>query len=149
MSEFKEIKTQEELDAIIGSRLQRESDKYEDKIKGLKGTIATLEEEKKTLQGQIDGHSKDGDKIKDLEAKVKAYETNSVKMRIAHELGIPMELAERLTGDDEKSIRQDAETMSKFMKSENYVAPLGDPEGNQKSKNDGYKSLLEGLEEGE
>lgn len=149
MSEFKEVKTQEELDAIIGNRLQRESEKYEDKIQKLNDQIASLEEDKKTLQGQIDDHSNNLHKIQDLESKVKAYETNSVKMRIAHELGIPFELANRLTGEDEDSIRKDAEGMSKFMKGDNYVAPLSDPEGNQKIKNDGYKSLLEGLEEGE
>ena len=50
------------------------------------------------------------------DAMIKSYETNSVKMRIAHENGIPFELASKLSGDDEESIKKDAETMAKFLK---------------------------------
>ena len=38
-------------------------------------------------------------------------------------------MAERLTGEDEKAIRQDAEMMVKLMGT-NKVAPLGNPEPN-------------------
>ena len=39
----------------------------------------------------------------------------SVKTRIAHEFGIPYELASRLSGEDEDAIRKDAETLSQLI----------------------------------
>ena len=45
----------------------------------------------------------------------RAYEINSEKIRIALELGIPFELAEKLSGETEKEIRADAEKMLKFL----------------------------------
>ena len=149
MSEFKEIKTQEEFDAAISSRLQRESKKYEDKIDELNGQITTLNKEKQGLEEKIKNQPQNDEKIEELQSKLKAYETNSVKMRIANELGIPFDMADRLKGDDEESIRKDAELISKFMTKDTYVPPLGDPEGNQNNKDDGYKALLKGLEKGE
>jgi hypothetical protein len=35
-------------------------------------------------------------------------------MRIAHETGLPYELAERLSGTTEEDIRKDAETLAQF-----------------------------------
>lgn len=149
MSEFKEIKTQEEFDAAIRSRLQREEEKYQDKIDELNGKIKTLEEKNRGLEEQVKSHPNNESEIEELKSKVKAYETNSVKMRIANELGIPFDMADRLKGDDEDAIRKDAEIIAKFMTKDTYVPPLGDPEGSQKSEDDKYKALLKGLEKGE
>ena len=49
-------------------------------------------------------------------------------MRIAHEIGIPYELASRLTGEDEATIRKDAESLSKVIGRSGAVAPLGSTE---------------------
>lgn len=149
MSEFKEIKTQEEFDAAIGSRLQREAEKYEGRINELNSKIETLENDKQSLEDKIKNQPDNSKKIEELESKVKAYEINSVKMRIANELGIPFDMADRLKGDDEETIRKDAEIIAKFMTNDTYVPPLGDPEGSQKSEDDKYKALLKGLEKGE
>lgn len=72
MSEFKEIKTQEEFDAAISSRLQRESKKYEDKINELNGQITTLNKEKQGLEEKIKNQPKNEGKIEELESKLKA-----------------------------------------------------------------------------
>lgn len=149
MSEFKEIKTQEEFDAAISSRLQREEKKYQDKIDELNGKIKTLEEQNQGLEEKVKNQPDNESEINELKSKVKAHETNSVKMRIANELGIPFDMADRLKGDDEDAIRKDAEIISKFMTKDTYVPPLGNTEGNQKSEDDKYKALLKGLEKGE
>ena len=77
-----------------------------------------------------------------LRAKIKDYETASVKARIAHETGLPYELANRLTGDTEEAIRQDAETMAKFIAKpaapmRSTEEPIGD------SKEQAYKELAQ------
>lgn len=108
MSEFTPITTQEEFDAAISKRLKRERETitaqfgdYDDlkkKVSEHETTIGNLTQERDTLKGQV-----------------KAHETNSVKMRIAHETGIPFEMASRLSGDTEDAIRADAETMAKYI----------------------------------
>ena len=117
MADFKPINTQEEFDAAIGARLKRERDtisaQYAD-YNDLKGKVGTLETQVNTLTGEKEA----------LEQKVAGYETNSVKMRIAQELGIPGAMAERLTGDSEEAIRKDAEAMAAIFKSVQGPAPL-------------------------
>lgn len=66
-------------------------------------------------------------------------------MRIAHENGIPYELANKLSGDTEEAIKKDAETFAKFI-GKKQTAPLGHTEHNHvDGKNAAYKSLLASL----
>lgn len=104
MAEFVPINTQEEFDAAVRSRLQREREKYAD-YDSIKAENGTLKNQVSTLTGEKEA----------LEKKVKGHETNSVKMRIAHETGIPYEMAMRLNGETEKDIRADAESMAKYI----------------------------------
>ena len=110
---FEAITTQEQLDAVIKDRLEREREKfsgyedykkkagdYDELKKKADGYETTIAEYKKAVDGddKNPGYKK---QLEDLQGKVKGYETNSVKMRIAHENGIPYELAERLSGEDD------------------------------------------------
>lgn len=101
MAEFKPITTQEEFNAAISERLKRETEKYKD-YDATKQRLGELEQTVSTLTGEK----------AELETKVKGYETNSVKMRIAQDLGLPLAFAERLTGDTEEAIRADAQAMA-------------------------------------
>ena len=83
--------------------------------------------------------------IADLTGKVSNYELSSLKARIAHEKGIPYELAGRLTGEDEKSLREDAETLSKHVSKGQPVPPLKSTEPAGDGKDASYKALLNGL----
>ena len=83
--------------------------------------------------------------INDLTGQVKSYETASLKARIAHETGLPYELAGRLSGADEKEIRADAESLLKFAPKQ-ALPPLKStepPAGNSEKQE--FKSLLSGL----
>lgn len=116
----KAITTQEQLDAVISGRLERERSTIEKKYsdyEDLKNANAGFQEEiaglKKSLEDGKAAHEKE---IEGLNSKIRGYEISSAKMKIAHEYGIPLEMAERLGGDDEEAIREDAEAFSKFMK---------------------------------
>lgn len=137
MSEFKAIETQEQFDQIIGERIKREKEslakKYEgyldpEGIKKLKEdhdkVIADLSKALDEAKGKVANHDKE---VADLAAKIKGYETASVKTRIAHEVGIPFELANRLTGEDEDAIRKDAESV-KGLIGQTHTAPLASTE---------------------
>lgn len=132
MSEFKTITTQEEFDAAIGDRLKRERDtvkkSYEgymspdDVAKKYAGYLSP-EDEAKKYRGYLSP-----EEVAKKDASIKAYETNSVKMRIAHETGIPYELAGRLSGEKEEDIRKDAEALAKLINSGTPAPPLASTE---------------------
>ena len=82
--------------------------------------------------------------VADLNSKISTYEMASLKARIAHEKGIPYELAGRLTGEDEESLKDDAESLSKLINTKPAPAPLKDTEP-AKGKDDPYRSLLTNL----
>lgn len=108
MAEFTPINTQEEFDAAIGERLKRER-------KSVAAQYADYDDLKRKAtdyETQISDLVKERD---NLALAVKGHETNSVKMRIAHETGIPYEMAMRLSGETEKDIRADAEAMAKYI----------------------------------
>ena len=119
MSEtFKPIETQEELDAIIEKRLKRER---EVTTKRFDGWISPEDHQKaidsanKALDDYKEAHKGDEQTIADLTAKNTAYETASLKSRIAHEVGLSYDWISRISGEDEESIRSDAESLKKLV----------------------------------
>ena len=147
MGEFTPINTQEELDKVLASRLQRERDtvtrsfqaqitERDEKITGFESTIADLNKQIETLSGQTG-------RITELEAKVREYETASVKTRIARETGLPADLADRISGADEAAMRADAESLAKLLKSQQAPAPMYKQAG--EGGNDGKDAALMNL----
>ena len=135
MSEFKIIESQEQFDAMVKDRIARAKDSVREEFSDydtlktqnaeLSKQIAQLTEQLKTQTATIDTNKTDLDA---LNAKISAYESASVKTRIALELGLPYQMAERLTGNDETEIRADAENMLKLIGTRQPVAPLGSSE---------------------
>lgn len=135
MSEFKPINTQEEFDAAIKDRLERERGKFSD-YESLKTQVGTLTTERDTAVQQLS----------DANAKIKTYETNSVKMRIAQEKGLPAEMALRLTGETEEDIAKDADSMVQIFKATKGAAPLFDNSAVVGDNNDAaLKQMLQNL----
>ena len=140
MSDFKVIETQEQLDEIIKDRIARAeakaAEKYADydKLKAQNDDkdkqIAALSEK---LNQQAGKEQEYGDKLKELETKVHEYATAAVKTKIAHEVGLPYELAKKLDGEDEDAIRADAESMAKLIKPP--AAPIGSAEPSAQATN--------------
>lgn len=136
MSEFKVIETQEQLDAIIGERVKRAEKKAAEQFadyEELKTKVSTYEQQIADLSGQLkDNESKQGEfstQIEDLTNKVHEYETASVKTKVALELGLPYQLASKLSGDTEEAIREDAKKMAEFVAKP--AAPMGGLEPEQ------------------
>lgn len=96
------INTQEEFDAAVAE--------VHGDVVDLRNQITTLTTERDTLQG-----------------KVKGFETDALKRRIAQEKGIPMDMSSRLTGDDEAAIKADADKMAAMLRVYKGPAPLHDP----------------------
>ncbi len=137
MAEFKIIETQEQLDAIIKSRLDREKAKYSDydtlaeKIKKLETENTNL---KQTITDKETSESTTASKIADLEKDVITWKNKSLKQQIAIKNGLPFELANRLQGDNEESLEEDAIRLASLVNVKNYTQPLADKEPNFESK---------------
>lgn len=123
MAEFTPITTQEEFDKAIGARLKRERDtvakEYEGRLSESETKLKDYEGKVGTLSGQLEEAGKKNkeyeSKIAERDGKIKGYESSAMKARIAHETGLPYEMAERLTGDDEEAIKKDAESLKKII----------------------------------
>lgn len=131
MSDFKAIETQEQLDAIIGERLKRERETIKKEYEG----FLSPEDAAKKYEGYLSpedvktkysGYLSPEDVAK-KDARIKQYETDSVKTRIAHETGLSYEAVGFLQGDDEKTIKKSAETLKALVGS-NVTAPLASTE---------------------
>ncbi len=153
MSEFKAIETQEDLDKIIENRLARQKESIEgkyadyDKLQAknteLETTVGTLQ---KTVEDSNKSTAANEKTVSDLNAKVAGYETASLRTRIALQNGLPYDLADRLIGDDEESIKSDAERLASLVKTQEPVPPLKSTEEPLDKGEDGaYKSLIENL----
>ena len=157
MAEFEPITTQEEFDARIGERLKREREtvakQYEGYVTKEDHDKAVAAEQKK-YNDYLADHQEDGQKIKDLQDKVKEYETASVKARIAHETGLPYGMSARLSGETEEEIKKDAETLKKMINFRQAPPagaepPLSEEEIKKAAKDNAYKKLLSGIKEKE
>lgn len=150
MGEFKAIETQEQLDAVLGERLKRERETVrkefegylspEDVTKKYAGYLSP-EDVTKKYKGYLSP-----EEAAKKDAQIKGYESFSVKTRVAHEVGLPYELAARLSGETEEDIRKDAEGLFKLI-GDQGAAPLASTERGV-PKNDtraALKGVLDGL----
>lgn len=115
---FKPIETQEELNGIIKDRLERERKSTEKRFEGWfspEDHAKAIEDANRAFDDYKKSHEGDEQTIKELRAKNKEYETASLKSRIAHEVGLSYEWISRIGGDDEASIRADAESLKRLV----------------------------------
>ena len=140
MSEsFKTIETQEQFDAMVKDRLERAREsvrkEYQD-YESIKEKVNGFQKEKESYETKIASLTKSNEEIT---GKYKALETDSLKVKIALENGIPFEMANRLSGTDVDSITKDAKLLSGFV-SKTHQQPRRNPEAG--SSDDAYSSML-------
>ena len=142
MPEFKPIETQEAFDAAIKERIERAKKSAADETaKKYEGYISP--EDAKKSADEIAGLKA---QVADLMAKNTAAGLDALRTRIAHETGLPYELAGRLVGDDEKAIRADAEALAKLTAPQPAPSPSYSPETPAGSATDAaYAALASAL----
>lgn len=149
MADFKVIETQEQLDEVLRERLARERNTVKKEFEGYLSP-ADAEAKYKDYLSPDDAAAKykdylSPDEADKLRAKIKGYETDSVKTRIAHEAGLSYDAVSFLRGENEESIRKSAESL-KGLIGANNVAPLADLEpGIGNAQEAAYKNTLKGL----
>ena len=87
---------------------------------------------------------------KEYEGKIAKYESDSVKTRIANEMGLPSSIASRLKGSNEEEIRKDAESFAGFFQKEPPLATGEQTVANEdQARNVALKKLLKNLRQGD
>lgn len=155
MAEFMPITTQAEFDAAIADRLSRQEKtitaRFEgamqsadvEKLKtGYENTIAGL---KKQIEEAGVREAESAKQLTELNSRIKGYETDSVKTRIALELGLPYQMAGRLTGETEEDIRRDAEALRGMMSQGRPVAPLAKEPDGVRNADEALRGLLSNM----
>jgi len=131
--EFTPIETQEQFDAMVKDRVERAkksaAKEFETQLKDLeqlKESVTAKETEIGTLKAKItdlEAEKKTSDEsYKSMQKELSAVKLSALKQRIAIDAGIPLEMADRLNGEDEESIKEDAEKVKGFIGAK-HVAP--------------------------
>lgn len=145
-NEFTPITTQEELNSVIGDRLNRQKESIEAKYSDydeVKSTNKTLQAEIEKLKDETSEKIKSFDDIKN---ELDSLKLERMKHDVARKNGIPFEMATRLSGNNEKELEEDAKTMASFFTKSKSQAPLKTYENKQvDEKTTAYKKLLKDL----
>lgn len=126
MAEFTPINTQEEFDAAIKSRLEREratiSKKYED-YDQIKTDFETLTNEKssweKSEQEKTDKITSLEKQLTEANTKAAGLEMENLRTQVAIDKGLPMSLRGRLNGATKEELEKDADSLAKIFKAKN------------------------------
>lgn len=158
MGEFTPIETQDQLDAVIGERIKRERETQEKRYNGwispedfatktkeYEAKLGELNKSITTANEKLAGYDK---QIAERDARIKTYETDSVKTRIAHETGLSYDAIKFLQGDNEESIRQSAQALRSLCGNV-QAAPLADTDHVADTQAAAYKKLAAGLSHNE
>lgn len=117
---------------------------YED----LKSAKETLEKQVNDLNSSLNDTNEKYDaqksSLEELQSQVKSHETQNMKIRIANQAGLPLDLAGRLSGETEEEIKADAEKFSSFVSKPERL-PLKPTEPAGKDEFEPYKNMLENL----
>ena len=154
--EFKVIETQEDFDKAIQKRLAQKDREAEEKYKDYLAPdkVSALKEEyEKKLADANDLLTKANEKIashdqivSELTTRATTAESDLLKSRIAHESGVPFELAGRLVGSNEEELRADASQFASFL-APKAAPPLstGENGSGTSSSNAGLAQMLAGI----
>lgn len=123
--DFKVIETQEDFDKAIKKRLDQKdrelAEKYKsylapDEVETMKAEYdKRLEDVSKALSDakeKLAGHDQI---VSELTTRATTAESDLLKSRIAHESGVPFELAGRLVGSNEEELKADAEKFASYL----------------------------------
>ena len=156
--EFAPITSQDALDSVLKDRLNRQNEKHAKELAELKSQYADYEELKASkdeyerqltelqtqltdVQGKVSGYDS---MIAERDEKIKAFEVRDKKLRIANEMNLPTDAIEFLKGEDDDTIRESAEKLSKLTPKK--VAPLAGVETPvSDEKTIALKSMLQSL----
>lgn len=163
MAEFTPITSQEQFEAALKDRLTRERESSAKKYEGYTSPedlkkitddyakqIADLTSASEASQKK---YAKYDEEIAARDAKIKGYETASLKTRVAHEEGLAFEFSTRLTGETEDEIRADAKALVHLIGSQkkttvpSFTSEKDSEIGTNDAKREALRSVLRNMKQ--
>ena len=131
--EFTPIETQEQFDAMVKDRVERAkksaAKEFETQLKDLesiKEQLTSKDAEVEALKAKISDFESEKKTNEDsyhaMEKELSEMKLKALKTKVAMDAGLPADLADRLTGEDEEALKADAEKLASFVGSK-HVAP--------------------------
>ena len=122
--EFTPIETQEQFDAMVKERVERAkkstAKEFETQLKdleGIKEQLTSKDSEIEALKAKItdfEGAKKANEEsFNSMQKELSELKLKALKTNVAIEAGLPADLADRLTGEDEETLKADAEKLAK------------------------------------
>ena len=154
--EFKVIESQEQLDAILKGRLEREKVKYNDQIAELTQKMETQASDAQKQIGELtqslnalkEEKESFNQTLAERDAKIKEYELSSEKTQIAHELGLSFEAVNFIQGSNTDEIRKSAESLKNLVGTKTTPlageVPIGNTE--KATKDAALRSMLRDID---
>ena len=112
--------------------------------------LTKVTEENEKLKEQVNELTERLKGLEDMEAtqseltqELEKYKLDKLKMQIAYEAGIPLEIYDKLEGKTEEELRKDAELIAEYMEKQKKILPLAKPP--KLYSNDPYKRFISSL----
>ena len=112
------------------------STKLTEENEKLKERVNELEERLKGLEDMEATHN-------ELTQELEKHKLDKLKMKIAYEAGIPLEIYDKLEGETEEELRKDAEIIAEHMTRQKKILPLA--KAPKIYSNDPYERVVRGL----
>lgn len=127
MADFKAITTQEEFDEAIKARLARERATLTKELEAKYADYGELKqkvtEAETNNENTMRKHHQETEalsaKLAEANAKIKGYELESLRRKIAAAEGVPSDFVNRLRGDTEAEITEDARALAGILEANN------------------------------
>ena len=118
----------------------------QEQFDSLKSEKEQLEQQLQQLNDKLAAQEKELSSVEEIQSKLKTYELENLKIKIANQAGIPLDLAGRLSGETEEEIKADAEKLAGLITTQKPTLPLKPTEPqNVDPKEKAYEKLLENL----
>lgn len=152
--EFTPIETQEQFDAMVQGRVERAkksaAKEYEAQLKDLESTKEELTAkvaEIETLNAKIAGFESEKkeseERFGSMQKELSSVKLAALKQRIAIEEGVPLEMADRLAGEDEDSVREDAQKVKGFIGVKRVAPSFNSNNAPTDPKKEGYRLMAQ------
>lgn len=155
--EFTPIETQEQFDAMVKERVERAkksaAKEFETQLKdleGIKEQLTSKDSEIEALKAKItdfEGAKKANDEsFNSMQKELSELKLKALKTNVAIEAGLPADLADRLTGEDEETLKADAEKLASFVGSKKVAPSFKTEEAPKDPTEEGYREMARYLE---
>lgn len=148
---FEVIDTEEKFEEAIKDRLETARKEVREEYKDYLSPEAAEKKYKGFMSPEsVQEKYKDylsPEEVAKKDALIKGYEMSARRTKVAMKAGLPLELAEKLSGETEEDMKKDAEMMAQFIKGAPSPDYTPEPEPTKNSTRAAVRKMLSDLKE--